>query len=134
MYRSVIYISDSTLLDDSESKKINDISKKANKEHNVCGVLAYHNNRFLHILEANEPVLSTLLENIKNDPRNKNLSIILDVQKNEKIYSDWEMIDSPSKKHTELLGSFLRRNIDELPLIKEHHHDILEEFINNIFH
>jgi len=138
MYRAVLYISDSTLSGDPETntevKKINDISSKANKEHNIYGVLAHSNNRFLHILEGQESTISTLLENIQNDSRNKNLSIILDIKKNERIYTDWEMIDSPSQKQSELLGSFLRRSIDELPLIEEHYHKILEDFVNNIFH
>jgi len=138
MYRAVLYISDSTLPDDSEvnieAQKINDISSKANKEHDICGVLAHCNNRFFHILEGKEDVLSTLLENINNDSRNQNLSVILDVKKDNRVYPDWEMIDSRSQKQSELLGTFLRESIDELPQIEEYYHEILEEFVNKIFH
>jgi len=85
MYRAVLYISDSTLSENPdrsiEAKKINDISSKSNKEHDICGVLAHCNNRFLHILEGDDSAISTLLENIKNDSRNTDLTIILDIKK-----------------------------------------------------
>jgi len=136
MYRAVLYISDATLSDEAPAKqlqKINEISCEANKQHDISGVLAFSKNRFLHVLEGEQSVLSSLLENIEKDPRNENLAIILDTSVHEKIYDDWEMIDSRSEKQSELLGYFLRRSIDDLPLVSQSQHKILEEFVNDIF-
>lgn len=137
MYRAVLYISDATLPETSNQitqiQEIKDISKKANLEHNISGVLAFNNNRFLHVLEGEKSRINTLIENIQKDTRNKNLSVIIDVDVNEKVFQDWEMIEQPSDKHSELMGYFLRRSIDELPLVEQAQHEILEEFINEIF-
>jgi len=137
MYRAVLYISEATFPDSStqanQLQQIRDVSSKANDEYNISGVLAFHNNRFLHVLEGEQTQLGTLLDNIKDDARNDNVSVIIDVEVDEKIFQDWEMIEQPSSKHSELMGYFLRRSIDELPLIEQQPHEILEEFVNEIF-
>ena len=137
MYRAVLYFSDAPISDDvAKTSHIQDISMLINEntEHNVYGVLAQNNNKFLHIIEGEYDVVEALLGALKNDTRNSALSTVIDLKIKDRIYNDWEFIDSPSKKQSNLLSQFLRRCIDELPLIEQQQHDILEDFVNNIFH
>jgi len=138
MYRAVLHLSVANFSDDQdkakEIKNIKEVSTKANKEHNISGVLAYNKNKFFHVLEGEENSLSNLLHNIEKDARNKDTSVILDLEVDDKIYPDWEVIAAPSEKQSVLLGEFLRRSIDYLPLIEQSNHDTLEEFINDLFY
>jgi len=138
MYRAVLYISESALSDETATTaqidEINKTSSKANKENDIHGVLAHSKNRFLHVLEGETPTLSSLLDNIKEDTRHQNYNVIIDIESNERIYSDWEMISSQSAKQSELLGHFLRRSIDQLPMIDHEAHEVLEDFVNEIFY
>lgn len=137
MLRAVLYISDSTLSDQTLEKEqiqsIRDKSKSSNDDHQVFGVLAYHENKFFHVLEGEPHQVERLLKNIEKDSRNKNLSILVDSTSAEQIYNDWELIQAPSIKQSKLLSKFLQKNIDDLPMLEQQDHDDLEEFIINIF-
>lgn len=136
MFRAILYISDLTSSikrsDASQTELINDISSKINN--NISGVLAYNNNHFLHVLEGKKNSIDEFLQNVENDERNKNISVILDINTDKKIYDNWEIIDSRSAEQSKLMSYFLQRCIDHLPMIEQAQHDILEDFVNDIFY
>ena len=138
MLRAILYISDSTLEDpNTEQEQLNSIrtiSKNANQENEISGVLAYHQDKFFHVLEGESETIDNLLKVISLDERNKNISILLDVTPEKRIYSDWNLIESHSQKQSKLLGAFLQCHIDLLPTLEQKQHDDLEEFVDKIFY
>jgi len=138
MLRAILYISDSVFEDKTtKQEQLNDIrniSKKANSDQHVSGVLAYDEKKFFHILEGESDVIDHLLEKITNDKRNENLSVLLDFTPEKRIYDDWNLIDSHSKEQSQLLSQFLQQNIDMLPMLEQQQHDNLESFVGRIFY
>ena len=137
MLRAVLFISDSTLRDPQvEQEQMNAIKESSlaqNEKQNITGVLAHYKKHFFNVLEGEPSIIEELICNLKEDQRHKNLAILLDVEHNERIYTDWNLIESPCSKQTASLGVFLQRNIDLLPTIDTEHHDILEDFVINLF-
>ena len=143
MYRAVLYLSESTIdlsestIDDKLKEKqlgvIKDIFINTNELHQITGVLASHGKYFFYILEGEPANVSFLLNKINNDSHNKNGVLIIDAHHDDRIYNDWELIESKSVKQTELLSYFLQENIDALPSLAQNHHDLIEEFVINIF-
>ena len=137
MLRAVLFISDSTLSDPQvEQEQMNAIKESSlalNEKKNITGVLAHYKKQFFNVLEGEPSAIETLINNLKEDQRHRNLAILLDVEHDERIYNDWNLIASPCSKQTASLGTFLQRNIDLLPNIDTEHHDILEDFVVNIF-
>ena len=137
MYRAVLYISESTSETENDKKEqieeIKETSIKTNDSHQVTGVLACYENHFFHILEGDPPNITFLINKIQKDSRNKNGAILIDIDHDQRIYSDWELIESCSIKQTELLSQFLQENIDILPTLEQKHHDLVEEFVIKMF-
>jgi len=137
MLKAVLYVSDISLSSsDNEKNIIEQIissSKKSNSEQNITGVLAYHNKRFFHVFEGNSSQVDQLFNNIKNDTRHANLTTVLDLEVNERVFKDWQMIERRSHRYADLLGLFLQNHINQLPLIEQDAHDLLELFIEDIF-
>jgi len=61
------------------------------------------------------------------------LVVLIDINHEERIYNDWELIEAQTVKQSQLLSKFLQENIDLLPMLDQEHHDVLEEFVINIF-
>jgi len=137
MLRALLYISDSTLSDQAVEKEqihsIREASQNSNDENQITGVLAYHQKKFFHVLEGNSTQIEHLLEKINTDERNENLVVLIDISHEERIYNDWEFIEAQTVKQSQLLSKFLQENIDLLPMLDQEHHDVLEEFVINIF-
>ena len=137
MLRAVLLISDSTLNNQQvEQEQMNEIKESSlalNEKKNITGVLAHYKKQFFNVLEGEPSAIETLISNLKEDQRHRNLSILLDVEHDERIYNDWNLIESPCSKQTASLGVFLQRNIDLLPTLDTDHHDVLEDFVINIF-
>ena len=137
MLRAVLLISDSTLnnqpVEQEQMNEIKESSLALNEKKNITGVLAHYKKQFFNVLEGEPSAIETLISNLKEDQRHRNLSILLDVEHDERIYNDWNLIESPCSKQTASLGVFLQRNIDLLPTLDTDHHDVLEDFVINIF-
>jgi len=138
MLRAVLYLSDSTFEDQiAEQQQLNairDFSTKENKNKGITGVLAYQKQKFLHLIEGEYLEIDSLLKKITADPRSKNISIALDINPQERVYNNWDAIDSHDHIQSSLFGKFLHNHIDMLPLLKQDQHDLIEEFINKIFY
>ncbi len=105
----IIYTSDYTGQDiDKDLGLIEYNAKKKNPIFNITGVLFYHNNRFLQVIEGYEQQLNQLVLNIKKDYLHKNILILFEEFIVTKSFEKWNM-DSFNLNNTD--------NIDQKKLI-----------------
>ncbi|MAW93951.1 MULTISPECIES: BLUF domain-containing protein [unclassified Leeuwenhoekiella] len=91
MFYYLIYLSDSS---NSNSHHIiqNILDNVAdwNKELDISGFLVYRDGNFLQLLEGNKNEVLTLFTKIKKDQRHKNVTLILEDESENRIFSDYE--------------------------------------------
>lgn len=66
-------------------------AKVQNAKFNITGCLIYHRGHFLQTLEGPKQDVLTLLENIKNDSRNRDLEVIYKGVKSGRTFEEWNM-------------------------------------------
>ena len=84
----------STSIEDSSTEElINFLSfvRSENISLNVTGILLYHNNEILHIMEGKTDVILPLFEKVKADSRHINVKKLIHFQIKERAYDDWSM-------------------------------------------
>jgi hypothetical protein len=74
------------VLDDIVTK-----SKINNPEHGITGLLFYHNQRFIQVLEGERDALEGLMSILEKDNRHKNIQRIFDQQIKKRGFEDWNM-------------------------------------------
>lgn len=91
-------------------------ARNYNEQHNITGILCYGNGRFLQCLEGDKQVLLSLLRQIVEDRRHKNVKILLIQPIQYRSFSNWNMrlmflerwLWSPeTKKQADGLSAFL---------------------------
>lgn len=110
-----IYIYTSIYTGQNISTDLEDIihqAKKNNPIHNVSGVLFFHNNRFLQIIEGDKKNLDQLKLNITKDSRHKEIQQLFYEPILSKSFSNWNM-------DTFNLSDKENVNIKELNLVSE---------------
>jgi hypothetical protein len=73
---------------------LDDIVKKSkinNPEHGITGLLFYHNQRFIQVLEGEKDSLEGLMSILEKDNRHKNIQRILDQPIKKRGFRDWNM-------------------------------------------
>jgi len=91
---TIIYTSEATPSMDSQKLDLNKICEAAvrnNNKNNITGVLLFHNNHFLQVLEGNLGTISSLVDKISADSRHSNLEIIYNNSLEKRNYPNWEM-------------------------------------------
>lgn len=68
-----------------------DTAKRENPKHWITGVLFFHANTFLQIIEGDEPELRQLMRNIKADKRHTDIEYLIDLPIEERGFPDWNM-------------------------------------------
>ncbi|AMO54823.1 BLUF domain-containing protein [Endozoicomonas montiporae] len=91
---------------------ITETAKKNNPSLNITGLLFYHNQQFLQIIEGEQPDLEGLMKVVTADPRHKEVVRIVDEELPERGFSDWNM-DSFNLSEQQQLAA------DQLTAIKE---------------
>ena len=84
----------STSIENSSTEElINFLSfvRSENISLNVTGILLYHNNEILHIMEGKTDVILPLFEKVKADSRHINVKKLIHFQIKERAYGDWSM-------------------------------------------
>jgi hypothetical protein len=74
------------VLDDIVTK-----SKINNPEHGITGLLFYHNQRFIQVLEGERDAVEGLMSILEQDNRHKNIQRIFDQQIKKRGFEDWNM-------------------------------------------
>lgn len=95
-------------------------SIKNNKKLNITGCLIFHNNKFMQVLEGPKNDVEELVQKIKSDKRNKQLSIIYSGVKSGRNFKEWNMAlvqDEFEIVNNSSVGNFKKLNIDFLDLV-----------------
>ena len=93
-------------------RTITQTAKHNNPSLNITGLLFYHNQQFLQIIEGEQPDLEGLMDVVTADPRHKEVIRIVDQEVPERGFNDWNM-DSFNLSDQQQLSP------DQLKAIKE---------------
>lgn len=78
-------------LTEQDIKDIMEIAIKNNAELGITGCLIYHKNFFLQILEGNKKDVMELLDRIKLDDRNDQVTLLSTDEAQVRIFKEWSM-------------------------------------------
>jgi hypothetical protein len=67
------------------------VSRHNNPEHEITGVLAFHDGIFFQVLEGPELSVETLFKNIRHDGRNKGVVILDRSRIEQRVFAQWSM-------------------------------------------
>jgi len=69
-------------------------SDRNNRRDHVSGLLAFHNRRFLQVIEGNRTDLDRLMRRLRDDSRHTNIRVLMDQPAAERIFH-WPMARAP---------------------------------------
>lgn len=107
----ILYTSEVLIDKDKIQTELNSIIAKAkvyNKKAGITGLLFYHNNSFVQILEGDEESLNVLLTKIAQDNRHKNIQRIIDEPLGHRYFDNWHMDSFNISSKEEIDPSALR--------------------------
>lgn len=81
----------STDLPSDEVFRIIETSARNNPARNVTGVLIFHQDRFLQLVEGERPALDELLDVLKRDPRHHDLTVHYREPALKRCFPNWRM-------------------------------------------
>jgi len=90
----IVYTSEYIGKEEDINPVLDDIVKKSktnNPEYGITGLLFYHNQRFIQVLEGERDALEGLMSILEKDHRHKNIQRILDQQIKKRGFKDWNM-------------------------------------------
>jgi hypothetical protein len=91
MIYTICYISNKTETTDKASlEKIFATTQANNKHKSVTGILLFHEQSFLQVLEGDKTTLQELFLNIKKDSRHENIFVILDKKNERRIFDNYK--------------------------------------------
>lgn len=92
MIRSLLYVSAARrLLEPAELAEIVDQSRRNNARNGITGMLLYHDGNIMQAVEGPRAAVTALLERLRNDPRHRGLTVILDGDGHEREFAEWTM-------------------------------------------
>ena len=87
---SVLYVSSMCIVyTDIEMAYIVEKFQKANKLHNITGMLVYSNGNVMQYIEGSKNDIENLYKNIKSDPMHTNIITLLYENTESRIFPDW---------------------------------------------
>ena len=87
-----IYVSVATeLLKLTDLSEILTRARESNTKLGISGLLIFHENTFVQVLEGPRAGIESLLKKIELDPRHKNMKILLQKEIEEKEFDQWAM-------------------------------------------
>jgi len=90
----IVYSSEYTADNESIDNVLADIvttAKANNPERGISGLLFYHNNRFLQIIEGEKDALEQLMSILENDNRHTKIERIMDQAIKKRGFEKWNM-------------------------------------------
>ncbi len=79
-------------INQDDVSKILETSRDFNSKNNITGCLVFHNNEFIQILEGDKELVKKLFANIEKDSRHKNIILINEAEKTERLFKHWSMV------------------------------------------
>ncbi len=67
------------------------VAQRANKAHNVTGVMFFLDSQFLQVIEGREADLRNLMRNIEADPRHTGVEYLIDTEVETRGFRRWSM-------------------------------------------
>lgn len=86
----LIYLSE-LATDESVLSRIHSHAVRNNTAHTVTGMLIYAHGRFLQMLEGERKDVVHTYERIQQDPRHRHVSLVLQRDISERLFSHWNM-------------------------------------------
>lgn len=124
----LVYNSEANL--DLTSEDISDIlntSRDFNSRNSITGCLLYYNDEFLQILEGEKEVVQNLFSSIRRDRRHSNVMLLVEDDKNERMFSDWSMAYQEFENHDSEKNFFLK-NIAAFSMISDKPNYVIDLF------
>lgn len=91
MYHAV-YVSYATRpLNQADLLELLQHSRKNNKDSGITGMLLYLQDKFIQALEGDAKSVKSLLAKIETDPRHKRMSILLEGNTPQRLFTNWSM-------------------------------------------
>ena len=88
----IIYLSSSRdPMPDADIAALLAVSRRNNTAAGITGLLLYHEQSFLQVLEGEEPALSACFGRIAQDPRHRNLIMLWRDAVNTRAFGAWQM-------------------------------------------
>ena len=66
-------------------------ARSYNIEHDITGLLLYHEDRFMQALEGPREAVEALYRRIALDPRHRNVALEFSEPEEERLFPDWQM-------------------------------------------
>lgn len=89
---SITYVSSAVrLFSRAELVDLLETSQKANEKHGITGMLLYRGGNFIQVIEGEDDTVSQLYENIKADPRHKDVTLLSKDPVIFRQFPDWSM-------------------------------------------
>ena len=91
MFELVYFSSANPDLTSTGIANILNTARNFNSENNISGCLIYSNNEFLQILEGDKEIVQDLFTRIKKDKRHRNVILLTENSKEERMFPKWDM-------------------------------------------
>jgi hypothetical protein len=89
---SITYVSSAVrLFNRAELVELLESSQKANAENGITGMLLYRGGNIIQVIEGEEAIVTRLYENIKADPRHKDVTLLSKDPLSTRQFPDWSM-------------------------------------------
>ena len=88
----LIYVSSATeLIPEENLSDLLSHARSKNTEHNITGMLLYHDGSIMQVIEGQTGDVDQLLTNLQSDPRHKGLIVLLKEPIDSRFFSEWSM-------------------------------------------
>jgi hypothetical protein len=109
---SIVYASSAVrLFNRAELIELLEASHKANLEHGITGMLLYRGGNFIQVIEGEDDAVLQLYQNIKADPRHRNIILLSQDPITYRQFAEWGMgfrnIDQMTRQELEGFSKFL---------------------------
>lgn len=92
MLRCIGYVSNAAnILGQNDLNKILEVSTDWNLDHNISGILCYHDGSFLQFLEGDSHEVEYIFKRIVKDPRHTCITKVLDEPIAARLFKGWGM-------------------------------------------
>lgn len=124
----------------SESEKISDLvpitetARAYNAANDITGIFSYNHGYYLQVIEGENDAVESLVKRIWVDKRHQNVTEILDVEIDERFFTDWSMNLIPLLKRNETFQTFVDSVNDNIDLLTYQQRDLMKLFcdLNNL--
>jgi len=118
----------------SESKKLSDLvpiteaSRAYNAAKGITGVFCYNHGYYFQVIEGEDDDVENLVKNIWVDKRHQNICEILDVEIDERFFTDWSMNLIPLLKRNEAFLTFVECVKDNINFLSRQQRSLMKLF------